>query len=310
MLRALALLLCCAGPAAALELSLPANARQTVERNTAPDRYAAPVGVFAEGQVARVEIDGDVHRAAWRLQSLGLTPLQVIRPLRAQLIEAGFEIVLDCASKQCGGFDFRFATETLPGPNMYVNIREYHFVTALRRTGDVPQEVVTLFASTSANSAYVQIIQAGRLAAGSVAVSPDADVPTTTQSVAQDDLVGTLLKDGHVILADLDFDTGTSDLGAGPFASLERLAALLKERPTMRIALVGHTDTVGSLENNIALSRRRAQSVRQRMIETYDLAGARMEAEGMGYLAPVASNLNAAGREANRRVEVVVLSDE
>ena len=55
-----------AAPAAALELALPSTARLTAERNTAPDRYAAPVGVYAEGQVARVNVDGSVRRAAWR----------------------------------------------------------------------------------------------------------------------------------------------------------------------------------------------------------------------------------------------------
>ena len=75
----------------------------------------------------------------------------------------------------------------------------------------------------------------------------------------------------------------------------------------MRIALVGHTDTVGGLEANINVSRARARSVRQRLIESYGIAEERLDAEGMGYLAPVASNLTAEGRDQNRRVEVVLL---
>jgi len=95
------------------------------------------------------------------------------------------------------------------------------------------------------------------------------------------------------------------DAGAG---ALERLAAFLKDQPTVRIALVGHTDSVGSLQPNIALSRSRAAAVRDRLIEIYDIPPAQIEAEGMGYLAPVASNLTAQGREDNRRVEAVLLS--
>jgi len=75
----------------------------------------------------------------------------------------------------------------------------------------------------------------------------------------------------------------------------------------MRIALVGHTDTVGGLQGNIALSRERAQAVRQRLIDDYDIAPERVEAEGTGYLAPLATNRTAEGREANRRVEAVLL---
>ncbi len=302
-------------PAAALEISLPTNARQTVERNTDPDSYAAPVGVFAEGQVARIIIEGDVRRTAWRLDSPGLTPLQVMRPIRAQLIAAGFDLALDCAAADCGGFDFRFATETLPGPNMYVNIRAFHFVTAMRPDGDSPDEVITVLASTSATSAYVQIIQAGKLSDGSVAVATNTDLPIKTPQVLPPngvvgDLSDQLLSTGHAVLTDLDYATGTSDLGPGPFASLNKLADFLKAQPTVQIALVGHTDSVGGLDGNIALSRRRAQSVRDRLIATYSVDADRMDAQGMGYLAPVASNLDAIGREANRRVEVIILSAE
>ncbi len=75
----------------------------------------------------------------------------------------------------------------------------------------------------------------------------------------------------------------------------------------IRIMLVGHTDSVGGLDPNIALSRDRAASVRQRLIDAYGVAPNRLEAQGMGYLAPIASNLTAQGRETNRRVEAVLL---
>ena len=294
----------------ALELSLPSNAGQTAERNTDPDRYSAPLGVFLDGAIKQIEIEGNVQRTAWRLDSPGLTPLQVMRPLRAQLVDAGFEVALDCASQTCGGFDFRFAVETLPGPNMYVNIRAYHFVTALRPSVTSPDEVITVLTSTSATSAYVQIIQAGALDEGSVAIATTADFPVAQQPASPQDLAGQLLSVGHVVLSDLDFETGTSDLGKGPFASLDTLAAFLKAQPAIKVALVGHTDSIGGLDGNIALSRRRAQSVRSRLIDSYGLDAERIDAQGMGYLAPVASNLNDAGRTANRRVEVVVLSAE
>lgn len=306
----MAALMGCANAGAAQDLSLPANAVQTVERDTAPDRYGAPIGVFEDGEVAQLDIEGDVRRTAWRLDTPGLTPLQVMRPLRAQLTGAGFEILLDCASETCGGFDFRFATETLPGPNMYVNIRAFHFVTAARPTADDPQEVITVLTSASATSAYIQVIQAGSLTSGAVAATGTADLPISLPGSAPQDLTGQLLSVGHTVLKDLDFGTGTSNLGQGPFASLAALTAFLNAQPSMKIALVGHTDSVGGLNGNIALSRRRAQSVKARLIEEFGVDAGRMDAQGMGYLAPVASNLNAAGRDANRRVEVVVLSAE
>ena len=308
MIRLLAALLLFSMPAAALELSLPATARLTVERNTDPDIYAAPTGVYAEGAVPLMNVEGAVRRAVWRLESPGLTPLQVMRPLREQLEEAGFDIVLDCPAKTCGGFDFRFAVETLPGPSMYVNIRAYHFVTAQRQVDGAGEEIVTILTSTSASAAYAQIIQAGDANTKAVAVAPSGDVPrVTTPLVPTGDLSEVLLAQGHVVLSGLVFETGSADLGPGPFEALEQVAAFLNAQPSVRVALVGHTDSVGSLSGNIALSKRRAQSVRQRLIEAHGIEAARMQAEGMGYLAPVASNLAETGRDQNRRVEVILL---
>ena len=97
-------------------------------------------------------------------------------------------------------------------------------------------------------------------------------------------------------------------LGKGPFASVQSLADFLLAHPDISVAVVGHTDSVGSQDINIALSRQRAAAVRQRLIDAYDVDPAQVQAEGMGYLAPVASNLTAEGRELNRRVEAVLLS--
>ncbi|MEX3313897.1 OmpA family protein [Sulfitobacter sp. PS-8MA] len=302
-----------AAPVAALDLALPSTARMTAERNTSPDRYAAPVGVFAEGQVARVNIDGEVRRAAWRLDTPGLTALQVMRPLRRQLREAGYDIVLDCSAKECGGFDFRFAIEVLPGPNMYVNLRSYHVVTALRRDAEgSPSQAVNILASTAATSAYVQIIQASSADAPEAARDAVTPEPTAAPPLpaAAGDLAARLKQDGRLVLERLEFETGTSDLGAGPFETLAQLADLLKSDTSLRVALVGHTDAVGGLQGNIALSRKRAEAVRQRLVEAHGVAAGRLEAQGAGYLAPRASNLTEAGREQNRRVEVVLLSAE
>ncbi|MFK7835184.1 MAG: OmpA family protein [Sulfitobacter sp.] len=303
MIRAGGVIFCLlCGPALALDLSLPTTARQTVERNTDPDTYAAPVGTFAQGAVPTRKVEGRVARSAWRLDSPGLTPVQVMRPLRAQIVAAGFDVVLDCDEQACGGFDFRFATETLPGPNMYVNIRAFHFVTGIKDA-----EVVTLFASTSATSAYVQIIHAGAPEGTTAAVEATASLPVSKDANVADSFEARLLSKGHVVLPDLEFETGSTALGSGPFTSLAQLAEFLMSRPEMRVALVGHTDTVGPLQGNITISRQRAASVRQRLIEIFDIDPERLDAEGMGYLSPVASNLNPAGRDANRRVEVVLL---
>jgi len=309
---ALLLALLAAQGAAALDLTLPANARQTAERNSVADSYSAPLGAYADEWVPSVLLEGEVRRAAWRIASPGLTPLQVLAPLRDQVAEAGYEVVLDCSSQGCGGFDFRFAVEVLPAPSMYVNIRSYRFLTGLRGRPEAPEAVITVLVSTTPTAAYVQVVTAGAdlpdtqiAPTGALATSVQPNAPASEPDLPFD---ATLLSDGHIVLAGLAFETGTADLGAGPFPAISALAEFLRANPDLTIALVGHTDSVGSLDGNIALSRARARAVRDRLIGVYDIAGSRLQAEGMGYLAPVASNLDPAGREANRRVEAVLLS--
>ena len=115
---------------------------------------------------------------------------------------------------------------------------------------------------------------------------------------------------GHAILHDLDFTIGSAELSDAAFASLAELAAYLAAYPDRSVALVGHTDSAGALDINIALSQRRARSVLDRLVTGHGVNRRQLAAEGMGYLAPIASNQTETGRDANRRVEVIVTSTD
>ena len=107
-------------------------------------------------------------------------------------------------------------------------------------------------------------------------------------------------------LGDVLFDVGQATLKPGAMQNLYRLATFLRENPERQLLVEGHTDSTGSDALNLDLSRRRAEAV------TSFLAGngvdpSRMEATGYGKAYPVAGNESAAGRQQNRRVEVVIL---
>ncbi len=298
-------------PGAALEIELPVGARLTAERNSTLDSFSAPVGVFDGDTVPSVVIEGGIERRAWRITAPGLTPLQVILPLRTQLESQGYDLAFECAARACGGFDFRFDIEVLPGPNMYVNIAEYRYLTALRGARGAPDSAVGVLVSVTRGAAYVQVISALSTGASEVAM-PALEAPPKTDTGVSQTVTGRamgdrLLSAGHAALAELAFATGTTQLGEGPFASLAELAEFMQQNPDYQIALVGHTDAVGGLSGNIRLSRERAQSVLDRLVGEYGVSPDRLSAEGMGYLAPVASNLTEEGRELNRRVEAVLL---
>ena len=306
-----ALLLCAGSAVQALPFDLPNNARQTAARDSVLDQVAIPVGPFADGALQSETAEGPVTRRAYRIPSAGLTPLQILAPLRAQLEAAGYTLLLDCDEDSCGGFDFRFGIDVLPAPNMYVNIRAYHFLSARHRA---TEDAVTLLASTATGAAYLQIIQVGPSSGGAVRFGqPNAaqgDDAPPVGNVPAGDFAARLLQDGAAVLRSLEFAVGKTSLRSTSTPELEALAALMQDRLGLRIAVVGHTDTVGGLDTNIAVSRARARAVRTALIETHGVPGARIEAEGMGYLAPIASNLSAEGREANRRVEVILISDD
>jgi outer membrane protein OmpA-like peptidoglycan-associated protein len=109
-------------------------------------------------------------------------------------------------------------------------------------------------------------------------------------------------------LGDVLFDTGLANLKPGAYATIDRLAAVLKESPDRKVTIEGHTDAVGSDEYNQALSERRASAVQTALLER-GVRSDQIVAMGKGETFPVASNDNASGRQQNRRVEMVFTDD-
>jgi outer membrane protein OmpA-like peptidoglycan-associated protein len=106
-------------------------------------------------------------------------------------------------------------------------------------------------------------------------------------------------------LTDVLFETGKANLKPGAYKRLQPLAAYLQAHPSTKVTIEGFTDSVGSPEMNQQLSQRRAEAVRDVLIGD-GVEATRLAARGMGEDFPVASNDNAAGRQQNRRVEVLV----
>lgn len=108
-----------------------------------------------------------------------------------------------------------------------------------------------------------------------------------------------------VTLGDMLFETGNSQLKGNAYANLSKLSAFLNQYPERSLVIEGHTDSVGSESSNQALSQRRADSVRQYLLQQ-GVAANRLTAFGKGENAPIASNDSVSGRALNRRVEVII----
>ncbi|MBK6900838.1 MAG: OmpA family protein [bacterium] len=110
---------------------------------------------------------------------------------------------------------------------------------------------------------------------------------------------------GHAALYGIYFDTGASEVKPESEPALAEVAKLLGQDPGLTLLVVGHTDMVGQLDANLALSRARAEAVVQALVSRHGIAAARLAGHGAGPLAPVAANDTEEGRARNRRVELV-----
>ena len=110
-----------------------------------------------------------------------------------------------------------------------------------------------------------------------------------------------------MILNNIFFETNKATIKPESAAELERVAKLLKENPTIRLEISGHTDNVGSYRANQKLSEARAKSVVDYLVEQ-GVASSRLEYKGYSFNQPVADNNTPEGRAKNRRVEFKVLS--
>ncbi|MDR7270865.1 outer membrane protein OmpA-like peptidoglycan-associated protein [Pelomonas saccharophila] len=148
-------------------------------------------------------------------------------------------------------------------------------------------------ATTGLVATYVQVVEPKPMETGQVTVDPNA-------------LQAGLVAEGRVTLTGLFFDTGKTELKPESKAQLEAMAELLKNQPTLKAWIVGHTDNVGGFDANQTLSMERARAVVLALTAApYKVDPKRLSAKGLASLAPVAGNGDEAGRARNRRVELV-----
>lgn len=138
----------------------------------------------------------------------------------------------------------------------------------------------------------LDVIESQPMEDGLVSVDPEA-------------MSGEIDREGKVVIYGLYFEFDKADLQASSKPVLDAIAQLLRQRPDLQLYVVGHTDMKGSLIYNLSLSESRAQAVVEALVTDYNISRGRLQAQGVGPLVPLATNLNDQGRSLNRRVELV-----
>ena len=118
-------------------------------------------------------------------------------------------------------------------------------------------------------------------------------------------LYDALAEKGRVATQGVLFDTGSDRIRPESTPTLKEMGTMLKEHPELKLVIEGHTDNVGVAANNQSLSEKRAEAVRQYLVDTFGIDKSRLQAKGFGSSKPTAGNDTPEGRQQNRRVELV-----
>jgi outer membrane protein OmpA-like peptidoglycan-associated protein len=244
---------------------------------------AAP---FKDGRpTAERRLEGRVTRIAYRTGP-GPSILEVSRNFETQLAKAGFETLVACDTDA-----FTEALDALPIPQMWIDGFNYRYYAGRKAEGG-RETYAAVLVSKSNDDIYAQLVVA---VVGAI----------ENKMVDAGEMAKGLREKGHIALYGIYFDTDKAVIKPESRPTLEEIAKLLRAQPQLNVVIVGHTDSQGTYDYNMELSRRRAEAVAAELAKSYKIAAARLRTAGVGFLAPIGSNASDDGRALNRRVELV-----
>lgn len=227
----------------------------------------------------------------------GVTATQIYRTYETQLTKAGFKIVFNCRTSECGDMPMHFVREHVEGSTALGNSMvgdKGSFIVATGSYENDPYYVIVVVGEDRRdnNSRYLlNIIRQENLDTDKV------DVTSVTDR---------LETEGRFAFYGIHFDLNSAELKPESTEALQVMADYLVQIPDSEVLIVGHTDNSGNFELNMELSQKRADTVVKRLSADFAIDAKRLTAVGVGMAAPLASNATEKGREKNRRVEMVL----
>ena len=270
------------------------------------DKYILPLGKLdKERKLSKSQrLEGKITRIQYKAPEDRST-LEIYRNYELALKKAGFEILFAGTLRELGWrwtyqlyddinpFSYKETRIGLNGVEIQSE-EDFRYLSAKlsRSEGDVYVALCVSLGWDQWLVTQLDVIEVKPMETGLVTVNADA--------LAKD-----IARAGHVAVYGIYFDTGKAEVKSESGPVLEEIAKLLQQNPKLKLYVVGHTDIVGSLTYNMKLSQTRADAVVTRLVSEYSVNANRLEAHGVGFLAPVASNKTEEGRAKNRRVELV-----
>lgn len=255
--------------------------------------------VFATGPVQKdsdagsttLNAEGRITRIVYQVPQ-GVSALEVFRNFETRATGSNYEIVFSGGPAEIKDYTFKYKhpVEILREPEIGNGI--HYFLAQKEVAGAMNYLAVLVAPHGGGQGTRVDLIAA-------------ETKPMALQMVDAKQMELSLNETGRVALYGVYFDHDSATIKPESKPTLDEIASLLREQPELRLIVVGHTDYVGGYDYNMSLSKRRAKAVQDALVGDYGIAAARLSSDGVGYLAPTATNLSEEGRALNRRVELV-----
>jgi len=260
----------------------------SVLRNRADEAFNAYqriVGSGPDGTRTSV-VEGRISRLLYD-NPKGRSTLEIERNYLQALEAKGLVVDFQCSGRQACGHNRQPSWTSINGLNLGVGGDVRYF------TGRLPAGAGHVYVSVAVNPhrTYLHLAEPADMQSGLVKVDVQA-------------LASSLDTQGRVDLPGIFFDSATARLQASSDPALDAAAGLLRQRPSLALEVVGHTDNQGGEAFNLDLSRQRAAAVVNALVSR-GIDASRLGARGVGLTQPVADNATETGRARNRRVELV-----
>lgn len=240
-----------------------------------------------------LKLTGDLSRHIYILTNV--STLKVYENYKAALLKAGFSFISQCELEQCGT---EKQVSDLGGQvsvegDVYNWYRKPYYLLA-KKTMPSGNVYAAIFIGGHEDEIGVQQI-----------ILEEKSVQTGLVSVNADALKQQIDAEGKALIYGIYFDTGKAEIKAESKPTLDAIGELLKRNPDLLLYVAGHTDDTGDGAANVSLSKQRADAVVAALIKDYQIAANRLQAQGVGPYAPASNNTSEAGKQKNRRVELV-----
>ncbi len=240
-----------------------------------------------------LKLTGDLARHTYEIQNV--STLKIYENYKAALLNAGFAFISQCELDQCGTDKQAsdLGGEVSVDKSVYNWYRKPYYLLA-KKTLPAGNVFAAIFIGGHEDEVGLQQI-----------ILEEKVVQTGLVTVNADQLKQQIDADGKALIYGIYFDTGKADIKAESKPTLDAIADLLKRNSDLLLYVVGHTDDTGDGAANVTLSKQRADSVVAALVKDYQIAAARLQAQGVGPYAPASNNTSDGGKQKNRRVELV-----